>query len=180
MKPIHLRAALLAAFVVLVAACGGGGPSADDPAGSVSSALTAVSGGGFSKLADFTCAAKKGDIANALGGGAGGMAQLEKAGVKADDLFNAMTITFANVSAKETSRNGTTATVHVTGDMTLTFDKDKMRAIMKQVLTTQGLPADDATVDTAMGAMGSQLTQTQHLDEDIAVTNEAGKWLICG
>jgi hypothetical protein len=63
--------------------------------------------------------------------------------------------------------------------MTVTIDKDKFRTIMKTMLAAQGAPTDDATLDTAMNAMSGQLSQTQKLDEDVAVVKEDGKWLIC-
>lgn len=180
---VVVRAARAAVLVVVVAlgvvACGGGpgGGPTNDPVGSVTNALTAVSGGNLSKITDYACAAHKNDITNAFGGG--NMEALTAAGIKPDDLLNAMTLTFANVSAKEVSKTDTKATVHVTADMTIAFDKDKFKAMMKTVLTAQGQPADDATLDMMMNAMSGQLQQTQKLDEDIAVVNEGGKWLLC-
>jgi hypothetical protein len=38
---------------------------------------------------------------------------------------------------------------------------------------------DDATIDATIGAMSSQMTQSQALDEDINLVQEGGKWLIC-
>jgi hypothetical protein len=164
------------AVALLVGACGGGGASSD-PAGSVSNALAAVNGGGLTKLNEFACAAHKNDIANAFG--AGNAAQLQAAGIKMDDLLNAMTVQFTNVKTSETSKTDTTAKVHVTADMAINFDREKMKAIFKTVLAAQGQPTDDTTIDTVLNAMSGQLTQTQHIDSDIAVVNEGGKWLIC-
>jgi hypothetical protein len=90
-----------------------------------------------------------------------------------------MTLSFANVSAKEVSKNGNNAVVHVTADMKVSFDKDKFKVLLKTVLAAQGQPTDDATLDAAMTMMSGQLDKTQHMDEDIDVVNEGGKWLIC-
>lgn len=175
MRSNRLLSALLGALVIISAACGGGATS--DPAGSVTAALNAVNGGSLTKLTDYACAAHKNDIANAFG--ASNAAQLQAAGVNVNDMLNAMTLQFTNLSTKETSKTDTKATVHVTADMAVSIDKDKMKAIFKTILAAQGQPTDDATVDTVLNAMSGQLTKTQHIDEDIDVVNEGGKWLIC-
>jgi hypothetical protein len=90
-----------------------------------------------------------------------------------------MKVEFKDLQTTEKSKSGTTAVVHVTGTSTITFDPAKMREIVKKVLAAQGQPADDATIDVALNAMGSQLTQTQTLDEDVNVVQEGGKWLLC-
>jgi hypothetical protein len=178
-RPRRARAlALAAALAISLTACGGGGPAAgSDPSGSVQAAIAAVQSGGFAKMADYVCTARKGDLTSAFG--TGGLGALAAAGVKPEDLFNAMTLKFDNVATTEVSKTDTAATVHVTGNMTATFDKDKMRVIMKTVLAAQGAPTDDATLDAAMNAMASSLTQTQKLDTDMKMVNEGGKWLIC-
>lgn len=178
MKRFRIALVAMTLGVVLsVGACSGSPAAANDPTGTVTAALSAVNSGGVAKLTDFACAARKADIANAFGGGS--LAQLEQAGLKAADVFNALSLTFENVKATEVSRTATAAKVHVTGSMKMTFDKDKFKALMKTVLTTQGLPADDATIDAALTAMSAQMSQAQPVDEDIDVVNEGGKWLIC-
>jgi hypothetical protein len=181
MGSIHVRrvTALAFAFAISLAACGGGGPggAANDPTGVVSAALAAAQSGGIAKLTDFACAAHKNDIAGAFGGG--NLGALTAAGVKPDDVFGAMSMSFANVSAKEVTKTDTTATVHVTGDMTITVDKDKFKAIAKTMFTAQGLPADDATLDAMVAQMATTLSVPQKLDSDIQVVNEGGKWLLC-
>jgi hypothetical protein len=172
-----LRGILLGAVLVIVTACSGA-PSTSDPSGAVQAAMSAASSGGFAKLGDFACAAKKNDIANAFGGV--NLSQLQGAGINPTELFNAISLKFENVTTKEVTKSASAATVHLTADMTLSFDKDKMRAIMKTVIAAQGQAVDDATLDTVMGMMASQLSKSQKLDEDIAVVNEGGKWLLCG
>jgi hypothetical protein len=171
-------AALALSLVVVVAACGaaGGGP-ANDPTGTVTNALAAVSSGGLAKISDYACAAHKNDLVNAFGGG--NAAALGAAGVKPEDVFNAMSMSFTNVTAKEVTKTDTKATVHVTADAKISFDKDKFKALMKTVLTAQGQPADDATIDAMLAGMSGALEQTQKFDEDVEVVNEGGKWLLC-
>ena len=170
-------AAFVAAAAIALGACGGGAGPASDPTGSVTNAFAAITSGGIGKVTEFACAAHKDDIAGAFG--AGSASALQAAGVKAEDVYNAMSISFSNVSAKEVSKTGTAAVVHVTADMKIAFDREKFKALMKTVLAAQGQPADDATLDRLLTAMSGQLEQTQHLDEDIDVVNEGGKWLLC-
>lgn len=170
-------AALIASLIVTLVACGGSPAPANDPVGTVNAALAAAQSSGIGKLADFACAAHKNDIAGAFGGG--DLSALSAAGIKPEELFGAMTMSFANVSAKEVSKTDTTAKVHVTGDMKITIDKEKFKTIAKAMFTAQGLPADDTTVNAMVDAMSGQLSSTQKLDEDISVVNEGGKWLIC-
>ena len=173
-------AAVAFALSIALAGCGGGGPAgaANDPVGTVQAALAAVNSGGLAKLADFACAAKKNDIAGALGGG--GLGALGAAGVSQSDLFSAMSMSFSNLAVTQTAKTDTTASVHVTGTSTITFDKDKMKTIMKTVLAGQGQQVTDAMVDAALTGMTAQFAVPQSLDETINVVNEGGKWLVCG
>ena len=176
MNSLRVRAALLTVLVMIAVACGGGGATAD-PAGSVKAAFDSVSSGGLAKLDDFACASQKGKVAEAFTGAAG--PQFGQAGVNMTDVMNAMSIKFDNVTTTEVSKTDKAAKVHVAGSMTITVDQEKFKPIMKQMLTAQGLPADDATIATMLSAMSGQLSKTQALDEDIDVVNEGGKWLIC-
>jgi hypothetical protein len=178
MKNVRIRMlALVGAVAIAVAACGGGAPNSAEPVGAVTAALDAAKSGGFPKLAEFACAAKKSDIAAAFG--AEGLGQLTALGISQDDLFNSMQMSFENVNATEKSRDGSTAVVHVTGDMKVSFDRAKFKEILKKIMEAQGQSVDDATLELAMGAMEGQLSQTQKMDEDITVVQEDGKWLIC-
>jgi hypothetical protein len=172
------RIAILVMAVLLgVGACRGSAGTANDPQGVVKAAMDAVSTGGLTKFTDYVCAAKKNDLTSLFG--QSGLGSLSSAGIDPTAFMNAMSIKVTNLATTEKARTDTTATVHVTGDTAVTFDKAKMRDLMKAVLAAQGKPTDDATLDLVMNAMSSQLTMTQKLDEDVTVVNEGGKWLIC-
>jgi hypothetical protein len=181
MGSIHIRRVTALAFALAMAlgACSGvpGGAAANDPSGVVTAAFAAAQSGGIIKLTDFACAAHKNDITGAFGGG--GLGALTAPGVKPEDLFAAMSVSFANVTTKEVTKTDTAATVHVTADMTVKIDKDKFKTIAKTLFTAQGLPADDTTINAMVDAMATQLSSTQKLDSDVKVVNEGGKWLIC-
>jgi len=170
------RSLLLGAVLVMAAACGGA-PAASDPSGTVQAALGAATSGGLAKLGDYTCAAKKGDLASAFGGV--DTSALQAAGISLNDLLNALSMKFENVSTTEIAKSAAAATVHVTADLTVAFDKDKMRTIVKAMLAAQSQPVDDATLDVAMNAMSAQLSRSSKIDEDIQLVNEGGKWLVC-
>lgn len=169
--------AMSIAMAVTLVGCGGApAANANEPAGAVKAAFDAAQSGGIAKLADFACAKNKDDIADMFGGGA---SQLGALGVDPNDVFDAMKIEFKDVQTTEKSKSGTSAVVHVTGSATVTLDPAKMREVLKGVLAAQGQPVDDATIDIAMNAMGSQLSQTQPMDEDINVVQEGGRWVLC-
>ena len=170
-------AGLLTAATLLLTACGGGAPGTNDPASSVKAALAAAQSGGFAKLADYACAAKKGSIADLFGGG--GADALASAGIDSQALFDSMKLEFSDVNATETSKSGDTAVVHVTGNAKITIDPAKFRPILKQMLEAQGQTVTDAVLDAALSAMSGQLNQTTAIDETVNVVNESGKWLIC-
>jgi predicted small lipoprotein YifL len=170
--------ALVVVAVFSLAGCGNAAPNTSEPAGAVGAALDAAESGGFAKIADFTCAANQGKITSAFGG-SGDLSSLQALGVPANELLDAVKVDFQDIKATETSKAGDKATVHVTGKAVTSFDPAKMKEVLKKVMAAQGQPADDATINAAMTAMSSQLTQTQALDRDVNLVQEGGKWLIC-
>jgi hypothetical protein len=175
-----LRSAVFAIVaIVALAGCGTAAPNLSEPAGTVSAALDAAKSGGFAKLVDYTCAAKKGDFASLFGGAGGGLGSLTALGIDANTLFDAIKVDFQDVKTAETSKTADKATVHVTGKSTVTFDAAKMKEIFKKVMAANGQPVDDATIDATIAAMSGQLSQSQALDEDVNLVQENGKWLIC-
>jgi hypothetical protein len=173
-----LRSAVIAAVLIVgVAGCGGGIANQSDPAGAVKAGLDATQSGGITKLADYTCAAKKGEIANLFG--AESLSNLTAAGVDVNEVFGAVKFDFKDVQTSEVSRSGESAVVHLSGTMNVSIDEAKMRDVMKKVMEAQGQAIDDATLDMVIGAMTTQLAQPTPIDEDVTVVQEGGKWLIC-
>lgn len=173
-----LSAVLAAAFLALGACSAFPGSNNDEPAGVVNAAMAAAESSGIAKLSDYACAASKDDIASALGAG-GNVGDLSAAGIDIKELSDAMRFDFQDTTVTETSRTDTDATVHVKGKIALTFDAEKMKAVIKKVLAAQGIPADDNTVNIALSALTGQLSQTRDLDNDVKLTRENGKWLVC-
>ena len=177
---LMVGAALVAALVSLAACSSGpGGGGSNDPAGVVNQAIAAAESGGFGKLADYSCAANKDDLAKAFGGGAGDLSQLTAAGINVDDVLSAMTVDFQDVTANETSKTASEATVHVKGKVAIKVDAAKMREFVKKILAMQSIQASDAMIDAALSGMASQMETTQDLDEDVHLIQENGKWVVC-
>lgn len=178
MQSRFLRSVVAAAVLIIaVAGCGGTGASQSEPAGAVKAAMDAAQSGGIAKMADYACAAQKDNIEGLFGGG--GLGSLESLGISADDLAAAMKMEFKDIQTTEKSKSGNNAVVHVKATMTITLDPAKMRELMKKVMEAQGTPVDDAMLDTIISGMSSQLTQTEPIDDDVAVVQEGGKWLLC-
>jgi hypothetical protein len=181
MGSIQIRRVGALAFAVAMAlgACSAvpGGATANDPSGVVTAAFAAAQSGGLTKLTDFACAAHKNDLAGAFGGSS--LGALTAAGVSADQMFGAMSMSFANLTTREVSKTDTAATVHVSADMTFNVDKEKFKTVWKAMMLAQGQPVDDATIDAIVSQMATSISTTQKLDEDIKVVNEGGKWLLC-
>ena len=170
--------AVAAALIISLAGCGGGIGAANqgDPSGAVKGAFEAAQSGGVAKLAEFACAAKKDEIAGMFSGDVGGLGAL---GLNADEVMGAMKMEFKDIQTTEKSRTGDNAVVNVKGTMTVTMDPAKMRELMKKAMEAQGQPVDDAMLDGIMTSMAGSLSQSQPLDEDVAVVQENGKWVIC-
>ncbi|HEX7222719.1 MAG TPA: hypothetical protein VF231_05690 [Candidatus Limnocylindrales bacterium] len=179
MDVLRTLAATAVLTAILVAGCGGAPSAENEPAGVVTSAFDAVESGGVERLAEFSCAAQAGDLLSVLGGDASALAGLEALGLDPQALLDSMKLDFQDVTATETSRSGSEATVHVAGSAAVSFDETKLREILKQVIEGQGQTANDAVLDQALAMMSGQLNQTQAIDADVRVVQENGKWLIC-
>ena len=157
---------VLSAVALAVAACSGGpGGTTNDPVGTVNAAMAAAESGGFTALTEYMCQANKDDVTSAFGGG-GDLGDLGAAGIDPDQLFDAVKFDFQDQTVTEVSRSDTEATVHLKGNMAMTFDAAAMRSIVKQILEAQGVEATDQMIDVAMSTMEDQLSQTQPIDTD--------------
>lgn len=165
-----------------VAACGGGGgggPSSSDPSATVRDMMATVTAGNYDKIADYACAAQKEQItkqfdpSGILGGDAGAL------GLTPADLKQVIKFTVTGLDVKEKSKDATKAVVAMTGKMKIDINKDKFKELMKKALQAAGQPADDATLNAAMGMIDTIAGQEQDISSDISLVNEGGKWLVC-
>ena len=137
--------------------------------------MQAVADKKFDKLAEMTCAAKKADVENIFNP-AGALAG---AGVDAQKVLDAMTISIQDAEYTKVSETADKAEVQMKGKMNIKLDKEKFKAVMVEILKAQGqdIPADQ--IDPILDMAVSQVEQTQDVDNKIDVVKENGKWVIC-
>jgi hypothetical protein len=169
--------AALAAMLLAIAACSGLPGGGNDPVSAASAALAAAESGGFGKLAEFSCEAKKGDIASAFG--SSDMSQLTSLGIDPNEVFNSMKIDFQDMAVTPVSASESDATVHLKGKATVSVDPAQARELVKKILEAQNVTATDEMLDAALAQMSGQFSQTRDIDEDVKMVQENGKWVIC-
>jgi hypothetical protein len=169
--------AAFAAMLFTIAACSGGIGGGNDPVSAANAAMAAAESGGFAKLQDFACAAKRDDVASAFG--SSDMSQLTALGIDPNEVFNSMKIDFQDMAVTPVSASGSEATVHMKGKVAVSLDQAQARELVKKILEAQGVGATDQMVDAAMAQMGSSFSQTNDIDEDVKMVQENGKWVIC-
>ncbi len=166
------RILILGMLLVVLSACGGssgsgGGGAANgpagDPVGAVNAFVNTVKAKAFDKLAPLVCAAQRESIV----GGITGTSSSMPAG-----LMDAITFDFQNLDAKQTSINGDSAVVHVTGKLVTTVDAAKAKDAVKQLLGGQ---ATDDQINQMIAALG----QSRDISEDVDVVKENGGWVVC-
>jgi hypothetical protein len=171
--------ATVIALPILAAACSGGSPlggGGGDPASVVKEAMTVVQSKDLAKIGDLACAAKKDEVVKSLDFSS---ALGEGSAIDSQQVLDAMSIDTSKVTVGQPTITGDTATVPVTGSMTMTVDPAKMKPIVKAQLEAQGLPADDAAIDAMMGMVGSFTGQPIPMDETMTLVKENGAWKIC-
>ena len=178
MRPTRQLALLISSLVLAIAACGGAGPLAggSDPASVARQAMAVLAAGDLTKLTDLACAASKDDIANSFTGGLGELGS----GADAAALLQAVKIDTSKVTVGEATVTGDTAVVPLKGSMTISFDKEKIKPIIAAALQSQGVAADDAAVEAAMGFLTAFEGQAIPLDDQpLTLKQENGSWKLC-
>jgi hypothetical protein len=182
----HVAARILSAIVVvpmLLAACSGGtgggaGAAGGDPAAVVKDALAKAAAKDVEGLGTLACAGQVDqlkeelDMSNAFGGAI--------PGVDAAALASAVTIDTSGVTVGTPAVSGDTATVPVSGTMKMSFDKEKIRPIIKQVMEAQGggITMTDEQIDQILDQFGAA-GQGFPINETMTLKQENGAWKIC-
>jgi hypothetical protein len=180
----HAAARILSAIVIvpmLLAACSGGTGGAGaaaggDPAAVVKDALAKTAAKDVEGLGALACAGQVDklkedlDMSNAFGGAI--------PGVDTAALADSVTIDTSGVTVGAPAVTGDTATVPVSGTMKMTFDKEKIRPIVKQVMEAQGggITMTDAQIDQFLDAFAGQGIP---INETMTLKQENGAWKIC-
>ncbi len=175
MKRLSVIMVVIIVMSALLTACGGGGASGSDPVGVVKSAMQAVVDKKFDQLAGMTCAAQKDKVTQAFNPAGA----LGAAGVDVNKILDAMTISFQNPEYTKVSEDADKAVVQMKGKLSIKFDKDKLKAVMKDVMKAQGQDVSDDQLNSILDMMASQMEQGQDMDQKVDVVKENGKWVFC-
>ena len=178
MKRLSVVMIIVIVLSVLLTACGGVA-SGGDPLSTLKAAMSAVTSKQFDKLSELACAAKK----DAVTGQFNPAAALTGQGMAKEDaqkLMDAMTISFDNAEFGTPTITGDSASIPMKGKMSLKFDKEKLKGVLKSMLAAQGLAnATDDQINQALDMVSSQLEQGQSVDTTVNLIKENGKWVIC-
>ncbi len=175
MKRLSIVLVVIFVLSALLTACGGGAASVSDPVGAVKAAMQAVVDKKFDQLAELTCAAQKDKVkqtfnpAGALGA----------AGVDATKILDAMTITMQNPEYTKVSEEGDKAVVQMKGKLSIKFDKEKLKGVMKEMLKAQGQDVTDEQLSAGLDMLAGEMEQGQDMDQKVDVIKENGKWVFC-
>src|SRR6187551_1257443 len=141
---------LVMAVALLLAACSPAAPAADSPGAVVQEALTKLAAKDIDGLRTLACAGQEDRIRDQLGvpGVAAGAGAELLPGVDTQAIFDAISLDVTAVTFGDPAIDGDVANVPVTGSVKVTFDSDKMRPVIKQLLEERGTPMSDAQLDT--------------------------------
>jgi hypothetical protein len=168
--------AALAVLVAVVAACGGAA-NTSTPKGTMEQALRLVADKDTDGLTALACEAQKDTVAEQFDF-AGGLTDSLGVDVDPDKVLDAIEIDVSKVAVAETNVSGDTATVQLTGAMSMVIDEEAFKDVIREVAEQQGTPIDDAQLDALLGMMGS-FAQDIPMNETVDLVRENGAWKIC-
>jgi hypothetical protein len=168
--------AALAVLVAVVAACGGAS-NTSTPKGTMEQALRLVADKDTDGLTALACEAQKDTVAEQFDF-AGGLTDSLGVDVDPDRILDAIEIDVSKVAVAETNVSGDTATVQLTGAMSMVVDEEAFKDVIREVAEQQGTPIDDAQLDALMGMIGS-FAQDIPMNETVDLVRENGAWKIC-
>ncbi len=178
MKRLSVVIVVVIVLSALLTACGGAA-SGGDPLSTIKAAMSAVTSKQFDKMNDLACAAKK----DAVTGQFNPAAALTGQGMTTEDaqkLLDSMSISFDNAEYGTPTINGDSASLPMKGKLSIKFDKDKLKPVIKSMMTAQGLAnATDEQINQALDLVAGQLEQGQNIDTTVDLVKENGKWVIC-
>lgn len=161
--------------VMLLAACGGGA-GGDEPTGVVEKVVEAMQTLDVDAAKEYFCEEQKSTMDAAL---QEGLAELGDLGLDPDELLDAFSIKFADMKYEETSKDGDEAVVHVSGNMSLDFDAEKLKEFFKKAAEAAGQPVGDQELDFVVGIFEAMSGQEAPLDGDVELVKEDGDWVVC-
>lgn len=173
MPPTRSRAGGFAAATALVLSGAMALPAlaADSPEAAVNELVDAVTSGDYAAIDTLVCEAEREAV----------RAQLdpsEAMGLGGDDFPISFRIEDRNVEL--VSEDGDTATLALTGTMSMDVATDDIEAIAMQMLEADMGEMSDEDVEAMLPFITMALSQTSPLDEEITAVREDGEWVVCG
>ncbi len=175
-RPLRLVVAILA-VVATLAACAPSAPS-DSPAGVVKQAIDLAAKKDLEGLRGLACAGQEELIADQLGMTGALDAGALLPGLDMQALLDAVNVDVQELDAGDAVIDGDAAEVPVAGTVKVTFDKEAIRPVLRQVLEQSGTTMTDAQVDALLDSLESY-GQDLPVDEVISLAREEGAWKIC-
>ena len=167
-------AAVLAAGA---AACGSSSPGSAGPEGVVAEAFAKMEAKDLDGLSSLACAGQEERIREQLSGlGAleGGLLP----GLDAQAMLDAIKLDTSKIEVGQPTVNGDAADVAVSGVLGISFDKEKVRPILRTVLEGQGQSMTDEQIDAMLGMLETY-AQDVPVDDSVHLVREDGAWKIC-
>lgn len=175
-RPLRLGTASLAVLATL-AACAPSAPS-DSPAGVVEQAIGLAADKDLEGLRGLACAGQEEMIADQLGMTGALDAGALLPGLDVEALLEAVKVDVQELDAGEAVIDGDAAEVPVAGTIKITFDKEAIRPVLRQMLEQSGATMNDDQLDALLASLESY-GQDLPVDEVISLVREDGAWKIC-
>jgi hypothetical protein len=168
-----LPAVLLA---IVAAACSPAAP-AGGPGATVAQALERLAAKDLEGLRELACEGQEAAIRDQLG-----LPDLVGdellPGLDGQALLDAVRLDVSDVGLGEAAIDGDVAQVPVEGTLSVTFDAEAMRPILRRVLESQGQSMTDDQLDALLGTLEAY-GQDVPVEQTIRLEREDGTWKIC-
>ena len=166
----------LLSLVLAVSGCGPGG-AGDGPGAIVNEALEMTAAKDVDGLRTLACAGQEDLIRDQLGlPGTVGAELLP--GLDTQALLVAIRLDVSGIETGEPAIDGDVAQVPVSGTLKVTFDRDAMKPILRQVLEQQGATTTDEQLDALLGVLETY-GQDVPIEQSVRLVREDGAWKIC-
>lgn len=169
--------ALMLAALMVLGACSPGA-DAGSPAGVVQQAIDLAAAKDLEGLRGLACAGQEEMIADQLGMSGALDAGALLPGLDMQALLDAVKVDAQELEPGEAVIDGDAAEVPVTGTVKITFDKEAIRPVLRQVLEQNGTTMTDDQLDALLASLESY-GQDLPIDEVIGLVREDGAWKIC-
>jgi hypothetical protein len=158
-----------------LAACGGGG-GGSQPTEVVEKVVSAMGTLDVQEARQYFCEEQKSALDETLNTG---FADLEAMGLNADELLSAFKLNMKDMKYEEVSKGDDSAVVHVSGNMSVDFDTEKLKEFLKKAMEASGQEVDEQGLDFMVGMFQSMSGQEAPIDGDVKMVKENGDWLVC-